>query len=411
MPPGRTWLIPVRFDAGDIPEWDLGAGRGLDDLNYADLFGPSHTANAASLVTTIHRVMGDKRLSPATALAAVEQATSADRADLLRRLTKEMLLDPSRRIELDDLVSQEVQRVNAVLKDADQVAGPLDGTNEEQLVTIASRVDDLWELSKPFCASLQVAARWGSSGALEPWANGIRSFVAAASRMESGIQAFLELRYMPSTVCVMTAGVACVSSGNWSNLKTLVLDQTVRDRYERTPLSIIEVVDQLKPFKGTTELVPSAIARAAIQNRDVADAAKDFTERRHGHYYTPAAEWLHHILRPIFVDQLPDDDEYSSQFERAEVMFGVLAQDAVNVRALASENGRAYGATHWFGRSVWRAAHGQGNPVMDFTNEFERQGTSWGPVRERLFGGDEDRAGRALKEYGAEFTEYSRRRM
>lgn len=26
MPPGRTWLIPVRFDAGDVPEWDLGAG-------------------------------------------------------------------------------------------------------------------------------------------------------------------------------------------------------------------------------------------------------------------------------------------------------------------------------------------------------------------------------------------------
>jgi len=29
MPPGRTWLIPVRFDDGDLPEWDLGAGRTL----------------------------------------------------------------------------------------------------------------------------------------------------------------------------------------------------------------------------------------------------------------------------------------------------------------------------------------------------------------------------------------------
>lgn len=186
MPPGRIWLIPVRFDVGDVPDWDLGAGRVLSDLNYSDLFGKDHTAHAARLVTTINRLLGEKRLDPATALAAVEQATSADRADLLKRLTKEMLLEPSRRIELDDLVSQEVQRVLAVLKDKDRVAGPLDGTNEEQIVRIAEEAQDLWTLSEPFCASLQVASRWGAPESLTPWTSGIRSFVAAATQPESG---------------------------------------------------------------------------------------------------------------------------------------------------------------------------------------------------------------------------------
>ena len=37
-------------------------------------------------------------MNPATALAAVEQATEADRADLLKRLTKELLPDPARRM-------------------------------------------------------------------------------------------------------------------------------------------------------------------------------------------------------------------------------------------------------------------------------------------------------------------------
>ncbi len=46
-PPGRTWLIPVRFDSGGVPEWDLGAGRVLSDLNYADLFGKAYAAQAA----------------------------------------------------------------------------------------------------------------------------------------------------------------------------------------------------------------------------------------------------------------------------------------------------------------------------------------------------------------------------
>src|SRR5664280_3806465 len=87
MPPGRTWLIPVRFDSGDVPDWDLGAGRVLSDLNYSDLFGADHMANVARLVTTIHRLTGEKKPDAATALAAVEQATEADRSDLLRRLT------------------------------------------------------------------------------------------------------------------------------------------------------------------------------------------------------------------------------------------------------------------------------------------------------------------------------------
>jgi hypothetical protein len=48
MPPGRKWLIPVRLDDGEVPEWDLGAGRTLRDLNYGDLFG-SRYANRLKL--------------------------------------------------------------------------------------------------------------------------------------------------------------------------------------------------------------------------------------------------------------------------------------------------------------------------------------------------------------------------
>ena len=60
-PPGRPWLIPVRFDDGDIPEWDLGAGRMMSDLNYADLFGDEYAAHAVHLVLSINAVMGTPR--------------------------------------------------------------------------------------------------------------------------------------------------------------------------------------------------------------------------------------------------------------------------------------------------------------------------------------------------------------
>ncbi|GGP58657.1 hypothetical protein GCM10010287_29580 [Streptomyces variabilis] len=410
MPPGRVWLIPVRFDSGDVPDWDLGAGRVLSDLNYSDLFGKEHTAHAARLVTTINRLLGEKRPDPATALAAVEQATSADRTDLLKRLTKEMLLEPSRRIELDDLVSQEVQRVLAVLNDKDRLTGPLAGTNEEQIVRIAEEAQHLWTLSEPFCASLQVASRWGAPESLMPWANGVRSFVAAANKPESGKPALIELRHLPGMVGVMTAALSCTSSGNWTNLKALVVDPSVRDRYEHKPTPIIEATDPHKPFGSTTDWVTNALARAITTGRDLDDSLKDFTERRNGKYHTPVAEWLHHLLRPIFSDQWPDDDAYSAEFDRAEVVLGVLEQDVVNVRAAANPERRSWGRSHWFGRSTWRS-QSHGNPVADLLHEFETQGAQWGALKAGLFGGDEDRARAALEAYQTSFNDLVSRRL
>jgi hypothetical protein len=269
MPPGRVWLIPVRFDAGNVPDWDLGAGRVLSDLNFSDLFGPEHTAHVARLVTTINRLLGDKRPDPATALAAVEQAASADRADILKRLTKELLLDPSRRIELDDMVSQETQRVLEVLKDKERLTGPIGGTNEEQIVRLVDEVNDLWTLVAPFCASLQVASRWGHAEKLAPWAAGIRSFVAAATKMEAGNQALLSLRHLPGVVSLFTAALACGSSGNWANLKVLAVDPAVRDKYEGKPLPVLEATDPYEPFGNMGDLVPNTLARATTTGRDV----------------------------------------------------------------------------------------------------------------------------------------------
>lgn len=37
--PDHSWLIPVRFDACDIPDRDIGGGRTLSSIQRADLFG------------------------------------------------------------------------------------------------------------------------------------------------------------------------------------------------------------------------------------------------------------------------------------------------------------------------------------------------------------------------------------
>lgn len=410
MPPGRTWLIPVRFDSGEVPEWDLGAGRTLSDLNYSDLLGDGYAAQAASLVTTIHGVMGDKQLGPAAALEAVEQATAADRADLLKKLTKEMLVDPTRRIELDDLVSQEVQRVLKAITDPERVAGPVGGSGDEQVVRMATEAQELWELTKPFCASLQVAARWGTADDLTPWANGVRSFVQAALKVQGGITGLLAMRHLPGMVSLMTAGLAAESARKWDNLKALVVDPTVRDRHGSKPQALLEATTPWSPF-DSQDWTANTLARGVLEGKPFAEALKDFTENRNGKYHTPVAEWLHAVLRPIFLDQWPDDDAYAVEFDRAEVVLGVLAQDAVNVRIAAAIDGSGRGRSRWFGRSTWRAAHHHGSPIDDLQNELATEGALWGPLRRNLFGGEVDRAKEALDKYYETFAEISRQRF
>jgi TIR domain-containing protein len=69
-PPDEPWLIPVRFDDCEIPDWDIGGGRTLTSIQQVDLFGGRSDEGAARLVVAILRILqvsGDQRGAPGTA--------------------------------------------------------------------------------------------------------------------------------------------------------------------------------------------------------------------------------------------------------------------------------------------------------------------------------------------------------
>lgn len=51
------WLVPVRFDDCSVPDLDLGGGRTLGLIQYADLFGDRREANIKRLLATIRRLL------------------------------------------------------------------------------------------------------------------------------------------------------------------------------------------------------------------------------------------------------------------------------------------------------------------------------------------------------------------
>ena len=177
MPPGKTWIIPIRLDDCTIPEWDLGAGQLLGDINYVDLFGDGYTEGAIKLIDRIKALLGLSGADPATVRTAVDEADTDDRARRLRQLTKDMIRDPAREIELDELVGQEVTRILDGMRDPDRFSTSLtrNATQEELKVHLAELATEYWRLVEPFCWSLQVAARWGNPESLSPWIRGIKS--------------------------------------------------------------------------------------------------------------------------------------------------------------------------------------------------------------------------------------------
>jgi hypothetical protein len=54
--PGASWLIPVRFDDCPIPNFDIGAGRTLNDIQRADLFGKIRRRNLDRLLREIQNI-------------------------------------------------------------------------------------------------------------------------------------------------------------------------------------------------------------------------------------------------------------------------------------------------------------------------------------------------------------------
>lgn len=402
-PPGRTWLIPVRFDEGPVPQWDLGNAKTLDDLGWSDLFGPGMLANTAQLIDTLKEVMGlTPSRDPESIQAAVSEASAADRPAKLRRLTKDMIRDTTRDIDLDDIISEEVARVRDTVRDTDRFptdapAGPL----SELTVHAAEIANDYWHLVEPFVWSLQVAARYGTPAAQAPWVKGLKALTAEGYKIAGGHNYLLNLRLLPSLVSVFTAAMAASGQGKWENFKTLVVDAQVAHRsYDTSPkLALVEAVSPYKPFDG--DAIPQLLANSVSHGEDLRTTQQNIEQREYSVYHTPSANWLHHILRPVFDQQFPDDEDYDVAFDATEVILGMIEQDLSNIRHAGQDQHWLRG-THWIGRSAWRSRR-HDNPVEDFANQLEAQDLSWAPLRAGLFGGDTERAAAAISQYREQF--------
>ena len=407
-PPGTTWIVPVRLSDVELPDWQLGAGRNLSDLDYVSLFGPRKSRESNKLIGLLARLFGSSSSATAAGVAATSQADPAARVEAIRDLVKQWIRDPAAQIQLDDLLTTETSSVVEKLRSA--ADGEYLGNSTAQLEKLAATAQSLTAQTLPLCAAFQVACRWASESDASPWSSALRRLEQTATEVRAGYEPYLAIRHIPALLVTLTTALAAVGQDRWDLMRVLLVENRFRDpQSQRGSVAIVDSLSQWKPF-AQAEQLPQILAKlATADGHDLTQLVESVDSGRVTKLYTPVSEWLHAVLRPIVVDQYPEDVDYDEAFDRAETMIALLSKDQ-----RTKEYGRDAPAwqrsTGWYGRATWRVNAYRSDPIGDIEREIASDLDGWPPLRAGLFGGELNRAREAVSDYSSDFQTLSRQR-
>lgn len=401
--PNATWLIPVRLDEIDIPDYEVRARVSIHDIHRSDLFGDLEVSETMSLLRTIQGLRGATSQSSTDVESMVRNASQDTKPQLLRQKTEELLGDPKNKIQLDNMVGPVAQDVVAHMVSEHQNRFSQDEIEADELdKAMVLRALGHWQAVKPFCATVQAAAAYGDSTNLQPWARGIRSISNAATKTVDGHGVLHGLRHLPLIASIMTAAVAAIEYENWDAFKLLIVDQVTNPpRGERSQIPLLLSTGTFIPFRHSP-LAEGVLDVMANEGVNLDEAWKKCQGARRA----PRAEyanWLHHELRPLFDRQIPSDDDYDVRFDQAEVMLAMVSLDLAEQFEEPESYSSALRAPTWYGRAIARATGYNPDPIEILGSELDAKGSKWPPIVAGLFGGNRSQANVVLEEYREHF--------
>lgn len=156
--------------------------------------------------------------------------------ELLVNTAKRYLAKTEHRIQLDDLLSQEVERLTKHLEGS-QFSPQTQWSQEE----IRLRVQRYEALTEPLARVAGVLGRWGDSSELITILDIIRSlYVQAEKFVNGGIGAWIELRSYPAVLIFTTYGIGLTRAQRWKTLHELLTAPWPRQH--RTPKAAVSTL-------------------------------------------------------------------------------------------------------------------------------------------------------------------------
>ncbi len=167
--------------------------------------------------------------------------------ELLVNSTKRYLAKPEHRIQLDELLSQEAERLMAQL-DGSQFA-PHGQWNQEDF---RSRVRRYEALAEPLTRMAGVLGRWGDGSELTTILDIIRGLYLQAEKVGNGLVVWLGLRSYPAVLIFTAYGVGLTRSLRWKTLHELLVAPWPREH--RDPKRVVSALF-LDEWKGARKEV------------------------------------------------------------------------------------------------------------------------------------------------------------
>lgn len=395
---GRPWLIPIRFSDCDVPEYDLGANRSLNSLQRVDLYGDKWELGGPRLISAIMAILGARQARAASVPRSASE--TARPANTLRQV----LLDPNRQIEFEDLIDRTMREARDRILDETEfptdtprlVAGP-DG-----LEYILEQVRKYESVMRPLMELLVIGCTWGRPEHNGIWARVVQT-IANTHKMMGGKTVLVNLRRYALILLVYAAAVAAVNRSNFAALKAVTIDPLYRSQTGRVPVVGVSHVWLL--FESY-EIGAQVLAKHDGRDGFDRDLVERLMQRKESKFYTPVSDHLQRLIRPLFAEMIVDDDDFVECFDRTEAILALLATD-VELQAVTANRSRGYGP--WFGSFTWRHQYFEGGPAHDLLSKSNEDGDRWPPLRVGLFGGSQDRAKAAFDRFLPEVEQAHRR--
>lgn len=406
MKPGQVWLLPVRLDDCELPNFDLGNNRNLNSLQRIDLFGPDREANLGRLISAVMKIFGTSTTAASTA-AAIADSASSERGPLLAEALKARIGDPGKQMELEDLFLNEVRTVTRELRG--DARFPASGGSGPTITTLVKRAREYEGLVEPLTHAAITLGAWGGEPDAAMVTRAMKSLAATTQDVRGGFTAYISLRTYPLLLLLYAGALGAVARSSGRMLAAFTTDPTVA--VEGRAFALPVAITPWRPF-AEAEDVASVLARIALEGGTVEQYATDAAQRRGPRYYTPLSEYLFARLRPIAERFVLDESEYEQLFHRTEALIALAELDwmAGNIDTVNAHR-RAW--SRWMGRGIHRTNYYLTNNVTlgnDLLGEIQSKQEAWWPVAGGMFGGDWTRAETAANEYITYEAEERKRR-
>jgi hypothetical protein len=292
--------------------------------------------------------MDESHLVETVAAIAAASETTALLAEVKRLLTT-----PAHRIELDDLVRAELEKLTVEL--AHERFSP-----DEQPIdadSIQRRVESYRFAVADASAIAALIGRWGDEENVQSL---VRFFLRLSDVHEraNGVNAWVAAAWLPFLTILYAAGVAAVSAERYDVIASLYrVRRGVRSRSDEHRLAYVQCLWTFSQRNGDEML-------------NVRSGQRNFT---------PLSEYLFAELPPILAPTIGVGVEFEELFDRYEHL------QAASFILDYAKKGWNWGPT---GRFAWKYRRSyDGGGYKELEDEAERHGANWAPARAGLFDG------------------------